>query len=81
LCQFSARRRIGADSDRRPHLNAGLGESIDVLSHVRSVADHQPAQKQQSPRLTNDRRREDLTGLVPQFEGLFVALSFKRRFQ
>jgi len=39
------------------------------------------ALEQQSPRPTNGRRFEDLTGLVPQSDGLFAALSLKGRLQ
>lgn len=46
-----------------------------------SPSDGQPAPKQQSPRPTNDRRAEDWTGLVPQSDGLFVALSPRERSQ
>ena len=47
----------------------------------RSLMGAKPALQQQSQRPTNDRRLEDLTGLVPQPGGLFVALSLKGRSQ
>jgi hypothetical protein len=41
----------------------------------------QPAQEDQAQRPVNDRRLKDLTGLVPQSGGLFVALALKERTQ
>ena len=55
--------------------------SLFVARSIGSLIGGQPAQKQQSPRPTNDHRLKDLTGLVPQSDGLFVALSLKGRSQ
>jgi hypothetical protein len=52
-----------------------------VARSGRSLIGAKPALKQLSPRPTNDRRLEDLTGFVPQSDGLFVALSLKGRSQ
>ena len=48
---------------------------------ARSPGDGQPALKQQPSRRTNDRPAEDWTGLAPQSNGLFVALSSQERSQ
>ena len=48
--------------------------SLFVARSIGSLIGGQPAIAQQSQRPTNDRRLKDLTGLVPQSEGLFVAL-------
>ena len=55
--------------------------SLFVARSIGSLISGQPAIEQQSQRPTNDRRLKDLTGLVPQSEGLFVALSLKGRLQ
>ncbi len=47
--------------------------SLFVARSIGSLIDGQPAEKQQSPRLTNGRRLKDWTGLSPQSDGLFVA--------
>ena len=70
------------------------GDAVPLASIVRSWAEAslfvahsigsiggRPALEQQSQRPTNDRRLKDLTGPVPQSEGLFVALSLKGRTQ
>jgi hypothetical protein len=62
----------------RPFLDRGvpvcptLGRSLIGAKHTL---------KQLSLRPTNDRRLKDLTGLVPQSGGLFVALSLEGRSQ
>jgi soluble lytic murein transglycosylase-like protein len=48
---------------------------------ARSPGDGQPALKRQSSRRTNDRPVEDWTGLAPQSNGLFIALSSQERSQ
>jgi len=55
--------------------------SLLVARSIGSLIGGQPAEKQQAQRPTNDRRLKDLTGLVPQSDGLFVALSLKGRLQ
>ena len=59
-----------------------VARSIESLIGRQPVhREHQVAQKEQAQRSTNDRRLKDLTGLVPQSGGLFVALSLKGRLQ
>ena len=53
--------------------------SLFVTRSIGSLIGSQPAAKEQPQRPTNDRRLKDLTGLVPQSDGLFVALSLKGR--
>jgi hypothetical protein len=55
--------------------------SLFVARSIESLIGGQPAIEQQAQRPTNDRRLKDLTGLVPQSGGLFVALSLKGRMQ
>jgi hypothetical protein len=55
--------------------------SLFVVRSIGSRIGDQPEQKQQSQRSTNDRRLKDLTGLVPQSDGLSVALSIKGQMQ
>ena len=53
--------------------------SLFVARSIGSLIGGQPAEKQQAQRPTNDRRLKDLTGLVPQSGGLFVALSLEEQ--
>jgi soluble lytic murein transglycosylase-like protein len=62
-------------------VRAWAAASLFPVRSPGSPADGQPAPKQQSPRATNDRPAEDWTGLVPQSDGLFVALSPRGRSQ
>jgi len=55
--------------------------SLFVARSIGTLIGGHSAIEQQSPRPTNDRRLKDLTGLVPQSDGLFVALSLKGRLQ
>ena len=55
--------------------------SLFVAHSIGSLIGSHTAIEQQSPRPTNDHRLKDLTGLVPQSDGLFVALSLKERSQ
>jgi hypothetical protein len=55
-----------------------VARSIESLIGGQPVQrEHQVAQKEQAQRSTNDHRLKDLTGLVPQSGGLFVALSLR----
>jgi soluble lytic murein transglycosylase-like protein len=55
--------------------------SVFVARSIESLIGGQSAVKEQTQRPTNDRRLKDLTGLVPQSGGLFVALALKERMQ
>ena len=55
--------------------------SLFVARSIESLISGHPAIEQQSQRPAIDRRLKDLTGLVPQSGGLFVALSLEGRLQ
>jgi hypothetical protein len=55
--------------------------SLFVARSIGSLIGGHPAPKEQAQHATNDPRLKDLTGLVPQSGGLFVALSLNGRMQ